>query len=100
MTQNANNSISIFLRFFTKTLICVFFRVFALCVITFVLIRVYTPQAPQNDLLNLSFVKDKHIVGEKMARNGCKTATCKVSFISKQSILIITLMTFQMSLHE
>ena len=40
------------------------------------------------------------IVGEKMARNGRKTAIYKVSVISKQSILIIILMTFQMSLNE
>ena len=29
-------------------------------------------KAPQNDRLNLSFVKDLHIVGEKMTRNGPK----------------------------
>ena len=29
---------------------------------------------PQNDHLNYSFVKDIHIVGKKMARNGQKTA--------------------------
>ena len=35
-----------------------------------------------------------------MARNGPKMAIYKVIFISKQSILIITLLTFQMSLNE
>ena len=32
---------------------------------------------PQNDRLNFSFVKDIHAVGEKMARNGRKTAICQ-----------------------
>ena len=29
-----------------------------------------TPLAPQNDHQHLSFVKDVHVVGEKMTRNG------------------------------
>ena len=37
--------------------------------ITFDPIEIQTRQAPQNDRLNLSFVKDKHTVGDKMARN-------------------------------
>ena len=64
----------------------------------------YSLKAHQNDQLNLSFVKNKHIctyvVGEKMARNCHKMAIYKVIFFSKQSILIITLLTFQMSLNE
>ena len=60
----------------------------------------YSLKAHQNDQLNISFVKDKHIVRKKMARNGPKMAIYKVIFISKQSILIITLLTFQMSLNE
>ena len=44
------------------------------CVIKSVPIKTKTHKAPQNDRLNLSFVKDVHIVGEKMARGGCKTA--------------------------
>ena len=44
------------------------------CVIKFVPIKIKTHKAPQNDRLNLSFVKDVHIIGEKMARSGCKTA--------------------------
>ena len=44
------------------------------CVIKSVLIKIKTHKAPQNDRLNLSFVKDVHIVGEKMARSGCKTS--------------------------
>ena len=44
------------------------------CVITFVPIKIKTHKAPLNDRLNLSFVKDVHIVDEKKARSGCKTA--------------------------
>ena len=35
------------------------------CVITFVPIKIKTHKAPLNDRLNLSFVKDVHIVDEK-----------------------------------
>ena len=35
-------------------------------------IKIQTCLAPQNDHLNLSFVKDENTVGEKMARNGPK----------------------------
>ena len=35
-------------------------------------IKIYYCKAPQNDRLNLIFVKDKHTVGRKMARNGRK----------------------------
>ena len=44
------------------------------CVITVVPVMIQTCSAPQNDRLNLSFVKDFHIVGTKMARNGHKMA--------------------------
>ena len=50
---------------------------FAFRVITFEPIEVQTHSAPQNDRLNLSFVKDFHIVGTKMARNDCKMAKHK-----------------------
>ena len=43
--------------------------IFAFCVITFEQIEVQTLSAPQNDRLNLSFVKDGHTYGKKMARN-------------------------------
>ena len=33
-------------------------------VVAFDLIKIYTHLAPQNDRLNLSFVKDKHVVGQ------------------------------------
>ena len=47
---------------------------FAFCVITFEPNKIQICSAPQNDRLNLNFVKDIHVVGEKMARNGRKTA--------------------------
>ena len=70
MTQNANISISFFLRFCTKTDICIFFVFYILVffVITFVPIKIQTCSAPQNDRRNLSFVKDEHRYGEKKAR--------------------------------
>ena len=44
--------------------------------------KIYTYLAPQNDRLNLSFVKDIHTVGDKMARNGPTPATLFFSLIS------------------
>ena len=49
-------------------------EIFALCVITSEPIRTQTQYAHQNDRLNLSFVKDNHAVGKKMARNDHKKA--------------------------
>ena len=49
-------------------------EIFAICVITFNPIGIQTYLAPQNDRLNLSFVKDIHVVGEKMTRSGFKMA--------------------------
>jgi hypothetical protein len=46
---------------------------FAFCIITFEPIKVQTSSAPQNDLVNLSFVKDIYADGQKLARNGRKT---------------------------
>jgi hypothetical protein len=37
-------------------------------------IRILKDYAPQNDSLNLSFVKDLHVVGEIKTRNGRKMA--------------------------
>ena len=45
------------------------------CVIIFEPIMIQTCSAPQNDRLNFSFVKDTYVDGEKLARNGQKTAT-------------------------
>ena len=41
--------------------------------ITFEAIKIQTHSASQNDRLNLSFVKDKHLYGKKMARKGPTT---------------------------
>ena len=48
---------------------------FTFCVINFEPIKILTCLAPQNYRLNLSFLKDVHIVGQKMARNCLRTAT-------------------------
>ena len=50
-------------------------EIFAFCVITFESIQ--TRLAPQNDRLNLSFVKYIYANGGKLARNGRKTAICQ-----------------------
>ena len=55
---------------------------FTLCVVP---IMIQTWSVPQNDCLNLSFVKDFCIVGTKMARNGGKMA------IYQMPILMINL---------
>ena len=49
-------------------------NIFAFCVITSEPIEVQTRSAPQNDRLNLSFVKDICVNGRKLARNGRKMA--------------------------
>ena len=46
----------------------------AFFVINFEPIEVQTHSGPQNDHLNLSFVKDINVDGGKVARNGRKTA--------------------------
>ena len=71
MIQNANISIFHFLRFCTKTLIALLLYHLRVRVIK---------HAPQNEHLNLSFVKDNHIVGKKMARYGCKMAIYELPF--------------------
>ena len=47
-------------------------NVFTFCVITFETIEVQTRSAPQNDCLNLSFVKNIAVEVGKLARNGQK----------------------------
>ena len=42
--------------------------------ITFEPIKIQKRSAPQNDRLNLSFVKDINVDGGKVARNSSKTA--------------------------
>ena len=46
----------------------------AFFVVNFEPIEMQTHSAPQNDHVNLSFVKDSNVDGKKMARNGRKTA--------------------------
>ena len=62
-----------------------FLEFFAFYVITVVPIMIQTCLAPQNDRLNLSIMKDFHMVGKNMARNGCKMA------IYQMQILMINL---------
>ena len=45
-------------------------EIFVFWVITFEPIKIQTHQGPQNDRLNLSFVKKELYVGEKVARKG------------------------------
>ena len=61
-------------------------EIFAFCVITFEPIEVQTCLSPQNDRLNLSFVKDIHVDGRKLARNGRKTAL----FVSRKFWLSVS----------
>ena len=55
-------------------------NIFAFCVITFEPIEVQTCSAPQNDRLNLSFVKNIMWIAKKMTINGCKTAICQSTY--------------------
>jgi hypothetical protein len=48
-------------------------EMFAFCVMTLEPIKIQTCSAPQNDCLNLSLMKDIHVVSGKMARNGRKS---------------------------
>ena len=52
-------------------------EIFVFCVIAFEPIKIQTCSAPQDDRLNLSFVKDRKVVGKKTARNGRKTDLCQ-----------------------
>ena len=82
MTQNPNISISVFLGFCKKKLNWVFSIscFFASCVITLAQIKIYTWLVPQNDRLNLNFVKDEHVVGKKTARYGHKFSIYQLLF--------------------
>ena len=55
---------------------CTFFVFFFFCIsgITFEPNKIQTCSAPQNESLNLSFVKDINVVSNKLARNCRKTA--------------------------
>ena len=69
-TKNAKNINDFFLQNRKKTEM----EIFAFCTIAFEPIEIWTCYAHQNDRLNLSFVKVTSMVGQKMARNGCKTS--------------------------
>ena len=56
-------------------------------VVAFDPIKIYTHSAPQNDRLNLSFVKDSHVFGKKMARYGRKRAFYQLLFFGSSSNL-------------
>ena len=55
-------------------------ELFAFCLITLEPIEVQTHSAPQNDHLNLSFVKDFLSRWQKLPRNGLKTAIVSRKF--------------------
>ena len=55
-------------------------EMFVFYVITFEPIKIQTYSTIQNDRLNLSFVKDRHIVVEKVARYGRKLAIDQLLF--------------------
>ena len=56
-------------------------KIFAYCVLTFEPIISKICQAPQNDRQNLSFVKDEHTYGKKVARKGRTEVIYKGTFI-------------------
>jgi len=47
---------------------------FLFYIVAFDPIEIWTHLAPQNDRYHLSFVKDIHVVGEQITRNGHKMA--------------------------
>ena len=53
--------------------------------------NIQTHSAPQNDRLNLLFVKDKYTVGRKIANNGCRMANCycHLFLLRLQSVLYL-----------
>ena len=82
LSQNGHLLVAIFLQ---VSQVCKM-ETFAFLAITFEPIGILTHSAHQNDRLNLNFVKDKHTVSQKMARNGSKVAIYFLIFISKQSL--------------
>ena len=61
-------------------------EIFAVFVITFEPIKIQTCSSPQNDRLNLSFVKDIKVIGKKPTRYGHKMDFCQLQrpFISRK----------------
>ena len=62
------------LRFVCFVRFCAFLYVFFIFVITFEPKKIQTRLAPQNDRLNLRFVKYIHVVGKTITRSGLKTS--------------------------
>jgi hypothetical protein len=58
-------------------------EIFAVGVITFEPIRIQTCSSPQNDLLNLNFVKDIKVIGKKPTRYGHKMSVAKAIYKSQ-----------------
>ena len=56
------------------------FDSWAFCVIAFEPIELQTCSVPQNDRLDLSFVKDEHTDGEKRAQYGSKMTIYQLLF--------------------
>ena len=56
-------------------------------VVVFDPIRLLVGWAHQKDCQNLSFVKDKHTHGKKMARQGCTKVIYKGTFVSIQTLV-------------
>ena len=80
MTKNTNNTKGANVSFKKEM------EMFAFCVITFEPIITKTCEAPQNDSHSLSFVKNKQIYGEKIARKGHTKVIYRFSFISNWSL--------------
>ena len=61
-------------------------EIFVVCVITFWPIKIQTRSSPQNDNLNLSFVKDIKVIGKKPTRYGQKMDFCQLqrTFMSRK----------------
>ena len=64
-------------------------EIFAFCVINFEPSISKTCSVPKNDRQNLSFVKEEHTYGKKMARKGCTKVIHKGTFISDRSLCLL-----------
>ena len=65
-------------------------EIFTFCAITFEPIKIETCLAPQNDHLNLSFVKDMYVVGKKNGYKWLYKCHLQFSFFTHQSLLLQT----------
>ena len=57
-------------------------KTIVICVVVFDPIKILVGWAQQNDRQNLSYVKDEHTFGKKMARKGRTKVIYKGTFIS------------------